>query len=107
MYEYKCTVIRVIDGDTVDCSVDLGFEVSVKQRFRLMGINAPETKTPEGKKAKARLQELMPEGAVMFVKTFKDKKEKYGRYLGRFYDDDGHEVNERMVLEGLAVRYME
>ena len=74
-------------------------------RVRLAGINAPELSTPEGKRAKARLQELLPQTASVIVCTRKDKREKYGRYLGTIIDQDGHEINQRMILEGHAVPY--
>ena len=100
MYEYKFKFLRVIDGDTVDGVIDLGFNVSLKERVRLYGINAPETRlqrsikdTKErqaekerGLKAKARLKEILteaekqPEG--LYIETFLDKKGKYGRILG-------------------------
>ena len=100
MYEYKFKPLRVIDGDTVDGMIDLGFNVSLKERIRLYGINAPETRLQasiknmkeryaekdRGLKAKARLKELLaeakkqPEG--LYIETFLDKKGKYGRILG-------------------------
>lgn len=100
MYEYKFKPLRVIDGDTVDGMIDLGFNVSLKERVRLYGINAPETRLQRsikdvkerraekerGLKAKARLKELLteaekqPEG--LCIETFLDKKGKYGRILG-------------------------
>lgn len=107
MYEYRCSVIKTVDGDTVDCIVDVGFRVSIEMRFRLAGINAPEMKTPEGPASKARLSELMPVGSTLIVRTNKDKQEKYGRYLGTFWDAEQHEVNARMVDEGFAVKYVQ
>ena len=100
MYEYKFKFLRVVDGDTVDGVIDLGFNVSLKERVRLYGINAPETRLQRsikdikerqaekerGLKAKARLKELLteaekqPEG--LYIETFLDKKGKYGRILG-------------------------
>lgn len=100
MYKYKFTFTRVIDGDTVDGILDLGFGISLKERIRLYGINAPETRLQrsikdekkriaekeKGLKAKARVKELLiygskqPEG--LFIETFLDKKGKYGRILG-------------------------
>jgi micrococcal nuclease len=100
-------MLRAIDADTVDCRVDLGFRISMEMRFRLTGINAPELKTDAGKAAKQRLLELMPIGSEMIVRTKKDRQEKWGRYLGLFIDSEGHEVNERMVMEGFATRYMQ
>lgn len=105
MYEYRCSVIKLIDGDTVDCNVDVGFRVSIAMRFRLAGINAPEMRTPDGPKSKQRLSELMPVGSQLIVRTSKDKQEKYGRYLGTFWDTEQHEVNARMVQEGFAEPY--
>jgi micrococcal nuclease len=106
MFEYQCEVIRVVDGDTVDAKIDLGFRIAFETRFRLTGINAPEMNTDAGKRAKQRLAELMPVGARMKVRSEKDRTEKYGRYLGTFIDSDGHDVNSRMVLEGHAVPYL-
>ena len=100
MYEYKVKFLRVVDGDTVDGVIDLGFNVSLRERVRLYGINAPETRLQRsikdikerqaekerGLKAKARLKELLaeaekqPEG--LYIETFLDKKGKYGRILG-------------------------
>lgn len=106
MYEYQSSVLRVIDGDTVELIVDLGFRLRVDLIVRLYGINAPEIRTIEGKAAKARLSELLPKGAAIRITTLKDKTEKYGRYLGILSDGDGHEINARMVSEGHAVPYL-
>lgn len=107
MYQYKCRILRVIDGDTVDCSVDLGFRISMEMRFRLFGIDAPEMRTEAGKASRAKLLELMPEGSELIVNTNKDKKEKYGRYLGTFINAEGENVNIRMVMSGHAAVYSE
>lgn len=104
LYDYAATVLRVVDADTVDLEVDLGFSTSVKTRFRLFGINAYELRTPAGKAAKVRAQELLPVGAKVEVNTIKDKKDKYGRYLVVIYRGEGT-VNELLVSEGLAVEY--
>lgn len=96
----------MIDGDTVDVAIDLGLRIFTQQRIRLYGINAPEMRTPEGPAAKKRLSELLPVGSEVIIRTRKDKQEKYGRYLGVFIDAEGHEVNQRMVSEGLAVEYL-
>jgi micrococcal nuclease len=105
MYEYKCTILRVVDGDSVHATVDVGFRITIEMRFRLTGINAPELNTDAGKLSKKRLLELMPIGSEMIVRTKKDKQEKWGRYLGEFIDSEGHDVNSRMVSEGFAVPY--
>lgn len=81
MYEYAGKVERVIDGDTVEVILDLGFKVWLRQTVRLDGIDAPEMKTPEGKAAREFLAELVARNPVGFVTTRKDRQEKYGRYL--------------------------
>lgn len=98
--------MKVIDGDTVDIAIDLGLKMFHQTRIRLYGINAPEIGTLEGQASRARLSELMPVGGEFTLRTIKDRKEKYGRYLGVFIDDDGHEVNQRMIAEGHAVAYL-
>ena len=92
MYEYKAKLIKVVDGDTVDAMIDCGFSVFRKERIRLRGINAPESRTRDkeekklGLAAKARLKELIKEGKNEFmVKTSIDKKGKYGRLLGELF----------------------
>ena len=92
MYEYKAKLIKVVDGDTVDAMIDCGFSVFRKERIRLKGINAPESRTRDkeekkrGLAAKARLKELIKEGKNEFtVKTSIDKKGKYGRLLGELF----------------------
>lgn len=101
-YKYRAEVVRVVDGDTVDAEVDLGFHVKLFARFRLLGINAPEKNTQDGMKSLARLAELLPVGSQVVIQTTKDRKEKYGRYLGTFLVD-GKSVNQQLVDEGFAV----
>lgn len=104
MYEYQCLVEKIVDGDTVDVKIDLGFDVSVNARLRLSGINAPEMNTEAGKAAKARLAELIPVSSVCKIKTFKDRKEKYGRYLANMQTAQNNQwVCETLVKEGHAV----
>lgn len=81
MYEYRATILRVVDGDTVDVTLDLGFDVHLKQRLRLRGIDAPELRTTEGKASRDWLRTLLPPGESVVVRTEKDRREKYGRYL--------------------------
>ena len=115
MFDYMAKLTKVVDGDTVDCDIDLGFGVWLKnQRVRLYGINTPETRTRDlkehqaGLAAHARLVELLPEKFVLT--SMKDKKGKFGRILGEIWED-GVEVNEdnrfnkRMCTEGFAVEY--
>ena len=108
MYTYKCRILKVIDGDTVDAEVDLGFRVKMQMRFRLAGIDAPEMDTPIGKIARQQLITWMSDsfGSLQLneltVRTEKDKQEKYGRYLGTFFDASGMSINQRMIDGGYA-----
>jgi micrococcal nuclease len=111
MYEYYCVLDRVVDGDTVDVIIDLGFDIHFKQRIRLYGIDAPESRTKdleEKKKGLAstdRLIELLPKSPERFtVKTTLDKKGKYGRILGTFFVENDN-INDILIEEGHAVRY--
>lgn len=109
MYNYKALITEVVDGDTVTAIVDLGFGISMTDRFRLYGINAPEMRLETkaaGQAAKARLTELVFQKQVMII-TYKDKKEKYGRYLATInLPGDSVSVNDRMVQEGHAIPYL-
>lgn len=110
MYEYQATPLNVVDGDTVDLRVDLGFGVYRVDRFRLLGINTPElhAKDPAERKrandAREKLALLLGTGPVV-IQTVKDKQEKYGRYLARILAN-GMDVNAELVHLGLAVPYM-
>jgi|TARA_R110002012_G_scaffold320581_1_gene544605 micrococcal nuclease len=110
MYEYKATVHRIIDGDTVDVTIDLGFEMTTKQRIRLYGINTPETRTRDleekkrGKASKARLLELINTGdRQIILQTL--KRGKYGRILGKLLHPETREnYNRTLLKEGHAVK---
>lgn len=90
MFSYKAKLIEVIDGDTVDLQIDLGFSVCISERFRLYGMDAPEIKTEAGKVTKAWLQATLF-GKELFVQTIKAKRgakvDKYGRFLAILYFD--------------------
>ena len=115
MYEYKCKILRVIDGDTVDVDVDLGFGVWLrKERVRIMGIDTPESRTRDkiekkfGLASKARLKELLKSGCILKTQVSKkgeDMKGKFGRILGDFILEDSRRVTEILVNEGHAVAY--
>jgi len=114
MYEYKAQVRRVVDGDTVDVTIDCGFNIHIKERVRLSGINTPECRTRDleekkrGLAAKARLEEILESfGDTIIIKTFIDKKGKYGRLLGRLCGE-GHPYSANMMLlsEGHAIEYI-
>lgn len=101
MYEYNAQVVRVIDGDTVEIDIDLGFKMTYKKaHMRLSGMNAPEMNTSAGKSSKARLIELceMKPKTVVQSKGF----DKYGRVLGVIFVDTVN-VNQQMVNEKFAV----
>tara|TARA_R100000995_G_scaffold82085_1_gene55572 strand:- start:342 stop:770 length:429 start_codon:yes stop_codon:yes gene_type:complete len=111
MYEYKCEVTRVVDGDTIDVIADLGFSVLHKCRVRLYGIDTPESRTRDldekarGKLASKFLQDSIDNGSEIIVKSeLKDSKGKYGRVLGTILVD-GLDVNQAMVAQNLAVKY--
>ena len=116
MYEYKCKILRVVDGDTVDVDIDLGFGVWMhKERVRMMGIDTPESRTRDtvekafGLASKNRLKELLPIGSIQVLKTEidksgEDKKGKFGRILGDFLIDDKR-ATDILIEEGHAVAY--
>jgi len=113
-YDYKAKLRRVVDGDTIDVDLDLGFGVVLsKQRIRLYGINTPESRTRDleekarGLAAKARLKEML-QGNDIIVQTQIDKKArgKYGRILGTIIVDGlAKSANDTLVEEGHAVYY--
>ena len=116
MYEYKCKILRVVDGDTVDVDIDLGFGVWMhKERVRMMGIDTPESRTRDkvekafGLASKDRLKELLPIGSISILKTEidrsgEDKKGKFGRILGDFFIEDKR-ATDILIEEGHAVAY--
>jgi micrococcal nuclease len=115
MYEYRTKVVRVVDGDTVDVDIDLGFGVWLrKERVRLYGVDTPESRTrdKEEKKYGLAAKDFLVEklGDSPILKTTKDGKGKFGRILGEFLVDDGEgavrSVNDWLISEHHAVRYM-
>jgi micrococcal nuclease len=115
MYEYRIKkVTNVVDGDTIDVEIDLGFSVSYAQRLRLAGIDTPESRTTDkaekvlGLEAKEYLKSKVKEAKDIVVKTEKpDSSEKYGRILGWVYVDGSNKsINEQMIEDGHAWKYM-
>ena len=114
MYEYRARINRVVDGDTVDVDIELGFGVVLTdERVRIMGIDTPESRTSDkveklfGKAAKAKLQELLGDVSILktqIAKDGEDMKGKFGRVLGDFKCGD-KTVTEIMIEEGHAVPY--
>lgn len=131
MYQYKAIIQKVVDGDTMEIDIDLGLSVWIhNERIRLYGINTPEVYgvkkgSPEwelGNKASEFVKKLVHEKEEAIVETFKDKKEKYGRYLANVYirinpeeligltdirnHGDCYCLNDILVRKGLAEKYM-
>jgi|TARA_R100001443_G_scaffold80480_1_gene87505 micrococcal nuclease len=111
MYEYSCQVTRVVDGDTIDCILDLGFSVLHKCRVRLYGIDTPESRTRDkdekvrGKLAAKFLEDSINSGKNVVLRSkLKDSKGKYGRVLGEVVVD-GININVAMIEKYLAVAY--
>ena len=110
MFEYKCKVTKVVDGDTVDVDIDLGFGVWLRdQRIRLYGIDTPESRTsdPSEKlygKAAAEFLKKWLDGGDVTIKTHKDERGKFGRILGDLWVFDTN-VNRKMIEEHHAVEY--
>lgn len=107
MYEYRAFVRRVYDGDTVTVDIDLGFDVVLRnQKIRLVRINAPEVRgvqRPEGLKSRDALRAKIGNRWIR-IKTEKDKKGKYGRWLGEIWLDEEC-VNDWLLKEGYAEEY--
>tara|TARA_B100000941_G_scaffold274401_1_gene235517 strand:- start:50 stop:469 length:420 start_codon:yes stop_codon:yes gene_type:complete len=114
VFEYKCNLVKVIDGDTVDVDIDLGFGVWLrKQRIRLYGIDTPESRTRDkiekvyGLAAKEFLVDILSTGD-MSIKTYKDAKGKFGRILGELFVKTSVgelSINQSLVENNHAVRY--
>jgi micrococcal nuclease len=110
MFEYRAKILNIVDGDTVDVDLDLGFKIVLSnERVRIAGIDTPESRTKDkvekvfGLASKERLKELLGKTAV--IRTMKpDSKEKFGRILGDFIVD-GKKVSEILIEEGYAVPY--
>lgn len=114
---YGATVLKVIDGDTIELMVDLGFSVHHKIRVRLYGVNTPESRTKDlkekelGLKAKQFTQDWLTTHKWVFVNTIPDKNDKYGRVLARIFSSDKIEepttacLNLDIIQSGLAREY--
>ena len=117
MFEYNCTIVRVVDGDTVDVDIDLGFGVWLrKQRIRFHGVDTPESRTRDleekkyGLAAKAFVEGHLPVGSIRTLTTVKDKVGKYGRILCKFKAWDAQTdacvyLNQLMIIKHHAVEY--
>lgn len=109
-YKRNCDLVRVVDGDTVDLRVDLGYNVAVTERIRLGGIDCPEMRGENkeaGKAAKAFAARWFAATTEHYVLTVKNKKGKYGRYIGGIYGSSGEVLeclNEELVVAGHATQ---
>jgi len=115
MYEYRIRkVLKVVDGDTIDVDIDLGFNITYYQRVRLAGIDTPESRTTDkkekelGLEVKEKLKKAIDAASKVIIKTEKpDSSEKYGRILGWvFLDDNKVSINQTLIDEGYAWGYM-
>ena len=111
MYEYGCKVTRVVDGDTIDVDLDLGFDIIYKCRVRLYGIDTPESRTRDkdekarGKLAAKFLQDAILNGNHVILQTqLKDSKGKFGRVLASVIVDK-IDINQQMIDNYMAVKY--
>jgi micrococcal nuclease len=115
MYEYKVNILKVVDGDTVDVDIDLGFGVWLRnERVRLAGIDTPESRTSDaiekvfGQAAKDRLNSLLGAEAILISRISKsgdNVKGKFGRIIGNFKTKDGEVIADILMNEGHAVAY--
>jgi len=115
MYEYRVKqVLKIVDGDTIDVDIDLGFDISFTSRVRLAGIDTPESRTTDkkekalGLEVKQRLKDVLSKSSSVVIRTEKpDSTEKYGRILGWIFIDGAEKsVNEALIADGYAWGYM-
>jgi micrococcal nuclease len=114
MYQYKCKINKVLDGDTVDIDLDLGFNIVLSnQRVRMAGVDTPESRTankeekPRGLLSKKKLGEKLPVGSWQIIETQRsdNNDDKFGRILGVFILEDGTKVNDWLIKNNYAVAY--
>lgn len=111
MYEYRCKVLKVVDGDTVDCEIDLGFHIKMVRRIRLFGIDTAEMNAKDELKRRAAkdAKMLVEQSATQIdrIKTQLDKPDSFGRILGTlFFQGSDYSINDLLLKEGLAVEYL-
>lgn len=109
-YDYRATVLRWVDGDTLDVRIDLGFEVAIVQRVRLYGVNTPEMNSTNpsdrtlARSALGMVESLAPPGSLVQLKSHKSQ-DKYGRYLASVANDDGEDIAKALVGSGRGIEY--
>jgi micrococcal nuclease len=112
-YFYSAKVVRVVDGDTIDAMIDVGFDIHHKARIRLLGINTPETRTKDlkekeaGLAAKAYAHDWLDGLDNIYIQTHKDKSGKFGRILADIYSDENRTacLNSDLIEGGHATAY--
>lgn len=106
MYAYNAIIVSIYDGDTLRADIDLGFGSWIKnQALRIAHIDTPELKVTSGGAALAFAKTVLPVGTKVVIKTYKDKREKYGRWLADIKLPDGSDYAETMIKYGYAVKY--
>ena len=117
MHEYRCKIRKIVDGDTIDVDINLGFNTWINnERVRLYGIDTPESRTRDleekkfGLYAKSVVDKFLPVGSKQVLVTHLDKVGKFGRILGEFRIYDGEEdrqttINEYMIRKNIGVQY--
>jgi micrococcal nuclease len=112
LFHYKATVDRVVDGDTIDVTLELGFDISYRGRVRFQGINAPESRTRDavekqaGLAAKRYVEDwISGHEQRVIIQTSLDDRGKFGRILGRILNNEGECLNDEMVSLGHATPY--
>lgn len=115
MYQYRAKILKVVDGDTVEIDLDLGFNIILaNQRVRMAGVDTPESRTanteekPRGMLSKKKLAEKLPVGSWAKIETYRadSNDDKFGRILGAFILEDGTNVNNWLIDNNYAVAYM-
>ncbi|TNE52856.1 MAG: thermonuclease family protein [Bacteroidetes bacterium] len=109
VYQYWARVVRVVDGDTLELEIELGFDLKIRNSLRLIGLNTPETygvkkgseEYRKGMEAKEFVQNFVRENDWVEVEIYRGKKEKYGRWLGQVYKN-GESLNVTLLTEELA-----
>lgn len=105
MYTYNATVVRIVDGDTLDADVDLGFYMKTRQRFRLARIDTPERGEEGFTEATDRVKELCPVGSEIIITSTKTGG--FGRWLAEVtYSEDQRNLSDQLLMEGLAKLYV-
>lgn len=116
LYTYAATLKGVVDSDTIDVRIDVGFGIRLYDRLRFRGINAPEISTSEGKLAKKFLEDYLKPSPMFIIRTYKQKEEMYGRWLADIFilkgstdpyqiAAEGEFLNQKLLDEGLAEIY--